>query len=320
MRSARLMLVAVLAIVPAFARAEEPAEAAARVDLARRHFQSGSAYFEEGRFAEAAREFRESYKLAPRMDLLFNIAQCYLRKGDAARAVAFYRRYLEANPVARDRPAIEHTVAGLARQIGTVRVTGAPDGADVVVDGEVAGRAPLAAPVEVTVGTVRVEALPADGGPSRVIEVKVRAGVETEARVPEPQVLVREKVVVKEKVVERLVEKPAAPRSRLATLTWAAAGTTAGLVLLGGALLAGSAAAVGVERNASNEAAWRSARDLAERLHTAGISVLAVGGAVAVVSTVGLLVGWKRLRVERAGHASLWLLPDGVGLAAGGTF
>ena len=84
-----------------------------QVDLARRHFQSGSAYFEESRYDDAAREFRESYRLSPRVDLLYNIAQCFLRKGDSARATDFLRLYLQGKPEALDR-------AEGARYIGIV--------------------------------------------------------------------------------------------------------------------------------------------------------------------------------------------------------
>src|SRR2546422_134581 len=121
------VLTALLVVLPSSVNAQ-PSDDADRTDLARRHFQSGGAYFEEVRFDEAAREFRESYRLSPRVDLLYNIAQCYLRKGDAARAVEFYKRYLEVNASAKDRVSIEHTIAGLKRQIGAVRIAGAPDG------------------------------------------------------------------------------------------------------------------------------------------------------------------------------------------------
>src|SRR6185436_7087954 len=144
------LLMCLFLSLPATRALAQPEDGGAQVDLARRHFQSAGAYFEEGRYDEAAREFLETWKLAPRPDLLFNVAHCYLRKGDAARAIGYFERYLADLPVAKDREAIERQVAELKRRVGTVRVEGAPAGSEVVVDGVSAGAAPLGGPVPVT--------------------------------------------------------------------------------------------------------------------------------------------------------------------------
>src|SRR4051812_18041496 len=104
-----------------------------KINLARRHFQSGGAWFEEGRYDEAAREFEASYRLTGHADLLYNIAQCFVRKGDAARAVQFFDDYLAKKRDATDRAGIGRIVAELRRHIGALRVEGAPDGSEVSV-------------------------------------------------------------------------------------------------------------------------------------------------------------------------------------------
>src|SRR5690242_8898708 len=104
----RGLLLALVTLAALPAGAEEQS-----TDLARRHYQSASAYLEEGRFDEAIREFRESYRLAPRTELLYNIARCFLKKGDAARTIEAYREYLGANPAAPGRRTIEDTMASL---------------------------------------------------------------------------------------------------------------------------------------------------------------------------------------------------------------
>ncbi len=48
-------------------------------DLARAHFDSGSAYYEQGRYEEAARAFMESFELSHRPALLENAARAYER-------------------------------------------------------------------------------------------------------------------------------------------------------------------------------------------------------------------------------------------------
>src|SRR5256885_1026340 len=59
------VLIALFALVwPAEHAFAQEDDTAAHVDLAKRHFQSAGAYFEEGRYDEAAREFLETYRLA----------------------------------------------------------------------------------------------------------------------------------------------------------------------------------------------------------------------------------------------------------------
>ena len=134
-----------LVLLPSPARAGDAVDAAT-IDMARRHFQAGSAYFEEARYDDAVREFRESYRLAPRGDLLYNIAQCYVRKKDAARAIEFYAQYLSGRQDVPDRASVERTIEGLRAQVGQVRVEGATRGAEITVAGTVVGFAPLAHP------------------------------------------------------------------------------------------------------------------------------------------------------------------------------
>ncbi|HZU81292.1 MAG TPA: tetratricopeptide repeat protein [Polyangiaceae bacterium] len=317
-RTRLLALLVAIAAAPPSVRAEPPPlDEAARVGLARRHYQAGSAYFEEGRFDEAAREFRESYRLAPRPDLLYNVAQSYLRQGDAARAMEFYRRYLEADPKARDRAAIEATVAGLARQVGRVRVVNAPPGAEVLVDGAPVGVAPLAEPVEASAGRARVEVRAGDGSGRRAIEVAVAPGAEVVADFAPPPPPAPT-VIVRERVVERVVERRG-PRWYLSKPGWALAGAGAALLVVGGALLGASATAAADGRAATTEGDWRAANDRAGALQWSGATLLAIGGASLAGGAIAFLVAARRAhRAEPA--LSLWLAPDGAGLVARGRF
>jgi hypothetical protein len=61
------------------------------------------------------------------------------------------------NPwVARNEAELRRTLQGVQASIGEVEVTGAPSGAEVTVNGQVAGRLPLARPVRVPEGAVQV--------------------------------------------------------------------------------------------------------------------------------------------------------------------
>ncbi len=70
----RLSLLVAFLLAPAGALAQSSAD-----DLARAHFQSASAFYEQGRYEDAARAFMESYRLSPRPALLENVARSYER-------------------------------------------------------------------------------------------------------------------------------------------------------------------------------------------------------------------------------------------------
>jgi tetratricopeptide (TPR) repeat protein len=95
---------------PATARAEEPDPQAVR---ARNHLQSGVAYYDEGRYDEAAREMEAAYHLKPLPDLQYNLAQCYERLGRFDEAAKAYRAYLDGKPAADDRAQVEERVKNL---------------------------------------------------------------------------------------------------------------------------------------------------------------------------------------------------------------
>ncbi len=67
-------------------------------DLARAHFDSGSAYYEQGRYDDAAREFIESYRLSPQAALLENVARAQERGLHFEEAIATLERLLAEHP------------------------------------------------------------------------------------------------------------------------------------------------------------------------------------------------------------------------------
>jgi tetratricopeptide (TPR) repeat protein len=67
-------------------------------ELARRHFESGAAYFAEAEYEEALRAFRKAYELSERPQILLNIAVVEERLGNLDAAVATLDQYMAANP------------------------------------------------------------------------------------------------------------------------------------------------------------------------------------------------------------------------------
>jgi tetratricopeptide (TPR) repeat protein len=84
-----------------------------KTERARAHVKAAIAYYDEGRYEDAAREMSVAYELKPLPDLQYNLAQCYERLGryeDAARA---YELYLKDRPDAPDRRQIGARVESL---------------------------------------------------------------------------------------------------------------------------------------------------------------------------------------------------------------
>lgn len=89
----RLLPFALVLLAPAFAAAQTDDD-----DLARAHFESGSAYYEQGRYEDAAREFIESYRLSPRPVLLENAARAQERALEFDAAIATLQQLLRDHP------------------------------------------------------------------------------------------------------------------------------------------------------------------------------------------------------------------------------
>jgi tetratricopeptide (TPR) repeat protein len=122
------------------------------VELAKSHFNTGQLDYEQKRFAEAAREFEEAFRLSPRSPLLYNIGKSYDGAGDHARALEAYRRYLLIPDTvdSPDRPVVLARVALLEHLVGRLTIHTAA-GAQLTLDGAPLGTAPHA-PVEVNPG------------------------------------------------------------------------------------------------------------------------------------------------------------------------
>ncbi len=80
--------------------------------MARAYFEDGRASYEAGRFADAAEQFEQAYRLTHRDALLYNIYLAYRDLGDDAHAADALRRYLAT--LAADAPDRQRLEARLA--------------------------------------------------------------------------------------------------------------------------------------------------------------------------------------------------------------
>jgi tetratricopeptide (TPR) repeat protein len=84
------------------------------VTRARALFGEGLAAYEAGDLTTAAARLDEAYALVPTPELAFNVARVYERIGDAPKAIAHFRVYLErGQPSVAERADVERRIAAL---------------------------------------------------------------------------------------------------------------------------------------------------------------------------------------------------------------
>jgi len=138
------------------------------------HFRRGVKLFEENDAAAALAEFKRAYDIAPNWSVLYSIAGCYYQLGDYAHALTTYERYLKdggADVPAKKKAEVQKELDELRTRVGklTVRTS---KGAEVLVDDESLGTAPMAAPALLSAGRRKVTVRPVDGPPiNKMIDV-----------------------------------------------------------------------------------------------------------------------------------------------------
>lgn len=115
-------LLAAILIVFAAARADAQVSDDER---ARTHFEAGRSYYEQARYDDSAREFKEAFALSGRPALLLNLSQAYERGLHFAEASAEIKRYLEIVPETPDRKTLEERIARLEELQARVQPTAA---------------------------------------------------------------------------------------------------------------------------------------------------------------------------------------------------
>jgi hypothetical protein len=108
-----------LAAWPAQAQAED-------AEKARQLFQQGSKYYDVGQFDKAIEAWQQGYDQKPDPGFLYNIAQAYRQKQDAAKAIFFYKGYLRNSPKAHNRAEVEQKIAALQKQLDAAAAANPP--------------------------------------------------------------------------------------------------------------------------------------------------------------------------------------------------
>ena len=94
-----------IAMLPRLAFADEGS--------ARRFFDKGEKEFALGHFAEALTQYQQAFDAQPLPGFLFNIGQCHRNLGDYDAAIFSFRKYLDLEPQAPNREAVETLIKDL---------------------------------------------------------------------------------------------------------------------------------------------------------------------------------------------------------------
>lgn len=220
----------VLVLASPAARADPAADASAR-------FQEGRQLFRERQFTRAREAFEAAYAILPDPRVLANVAACFASEGRGREAVAAYRRFLrDAGPdvQAASMNEARAEVTRLLATLGDLALIVEPEGAEVRIDGEVAGAAPLPGEIALAPGAHRVE-VRAEGREPYTRDLELAAGQRVDLRVvleaprpaPPPPRMVMEEITP--------LPPPPPPETPLGRgpLFWSGAALTGAVFLVG---------------------------------------------------------------------------------------
>jgi tetratricopeptide (TPR) repeat protein len=122
--------------------------------------RSGNQHYDRGEFERALESYREAQELFPSYKIDYNIGVALQALKRPIEALTHLRRFLGQARGRAEAAKIEQCrrrIAKLRDEVGGIRLTGAPPGAEVQIDGKAAGQTPLADEVYLMPGSHRVE-------------------------------------------------------------------------------------------------------------------------------------------------------------------
>lgn len=133
---------------------------AAHAQTVDEHLREGFALRQRGAEADALARFEAAWALSPEPRVAAQLGLTHQALGHWIDAERFLQRALDApgDPwVQHNRAPLESALSVVRQRLGEVVLVGSPAGADVLVDGRAVGRLPLAAPLRVLAGVIRLE-------------------------------------------------------------------------------------------------------------------------------------------------------------------
>jgi hypothetical protein len=141
---------------PAPARAQDDVT----ISMARERFKEGVAYFDKKDFAKARVAFLQAYALKKHPAVLLNLAQSELRSGHEADAAKHFAQYLREHKEATEseRQGAETGLTASKALVAEVALDIDTPGAEVYIDGDLEGLAPLPGPIYLEPGSHNIQA------------------------------------------------------------------------------------------------------------------------------------------------------------------
>jgi tetratricopeptide (TPR) repeat protein len=120
-------------------------------------FDRGVTYFNEGDYGAALAEFLRAYELTGYWGVLYNLGQVSQGMGRKDDAMRYFQRYLaeggaEIDAIEGRRAEVQANLDSLRGQLALLRIEVDVPGAEVLIDDEIVGTAPLADPVYLAPG------------------------------------------------------------------------------------------------------------------------------------------------------------------------
>jgi len=170
---AQIYLILVILVFSASGFANDKAKAKTK-------FKEGVSLFKKEKYKEAIAAYETAYSLESKPVILSNIANCHQALFNYGEAIEMYKRFLdEAGKKAKPRmkKKAKSSIKKLLALVGTLKLTAPPQGADVYIETEKIGNAPLTKPIYLNPGQYSVK-VTLDGYQPLETQITVAAGAE----------------------------------------------------------------------------------------------------------------------------------------------
>lgn len=120
---------------------------------------AGDKLREQRRYREAIDVYEEAYRVGRNAAVLYNRGRCHEFLGEWPAALEFYERFAaEASPDLRARvPDLDGLLATARASVGRLAITSNVSGARIIINDKIVGQTPLANPIALNTGAVRLE-------------------------------------------------------------------------------------------------------------------------------------------------------------------
>jgi hypothetical protein len=293
---------------PEYALAAEPPAEIKEEASAR--FQKGLEFSKDGQHRAALLEFKRAYELVPSWQVLYNLGQASRELKDHASALGWYERYLVEGgsgiPPKRKKE-VERAVAELRPKVASLRVSTSTAGAEVLVDDLPMGVTPLAQPLRVNAGRLKLTVTLKGYLPvQRIVEV---AGAEEQELSLElvplnPTPAASESPTLAPAVAtleQRPPSPPPAERDSLGPWPWLMVGTTGALGVTTAIL---GARALGLQSDYEQELQLRTTRTELDDLRSSAKSFALATDVVAGVTAAAAITSIVLVVIDVSGGAS----------------